>query len=387
MRRPPNYRLSQMPSRENPSKSNDARKSVSVLVVDHTTLPGGAELALPRYAAETQLSVGFVFLEPAREHLQFPDTATVIAPPRPLGLQKQLRFLRSVIRRYPTVLIVSNTLRASIMVALVKPRRQQHAMLLHDGVDEDSLSRWKRWALRLIVLRRNLHIIPNSDWSASTVPARFIRCLTPVTYSFSGISAVAKRPKREPSGNATLRILSLSRLVSWKGIHVILEALEHLEKAGMNRNAIQLTVAGAAVLGPNHYVADLKDQASKLMFDIRFVGHVENIEPLLLSNDVLVHSSTRPEPFGQVVVQGMHYGLIVIATNQGGPPEIVVDEESGLLYAPGDSRALADIILRLTDDGELAERVAAGGMIRADKFTDVTIAGRLDAVLAEIKHE
>ena len=376
-----------MPPLENPSNPNDAREAVSVLVVDHTTLPGGAELALPRYAAKTQISVNFVFLEPAREHLQFPKSATVIAPPRPLGFIRQLCFLRSAIERYPMALIVSNTLRASIMVALVKPRHQQHAMLLHDGVDKESLSTWKRWALRLIVLRHNVRIIPNSEWSASTVPARFTRCLTPATYSFSGTSVVAERPRRDPSGVETIRILSLSRLVSWKGIHVILEALEHLEGSGMDRNAIQLTVAGAAVLGPNHYVAALKEQASRLKFDIRFVGHVENVEPLLLCNDVLVHSSTRPEPFGQVVVQGMHYGLIVIATNQGGPPEIVVDGESGLLYAPGDSRALADIIRKLANDRGLAVRVAAGGVLRADQFTDATIAGRLDAVLADIRHE
>jgi glycosyltransferase involved in cell wall biosynthesis len=66
--------------------------------------------------------------------------------------------------------------------------------------------------------------------------------------------------------------------------------------------------------------------------------------------DVVCHTSRVPEPFGLVIVEAMALGRSVIATEGGGPSEIIASDEYGLLVPPGDSRALARSMLALVDD-------------------------------------
>ena len=67
-----------------------------------------------------------------------------------------------------------------------------------------------------------------------------------------------------------------------------------------------------------------------------------------------------PEPFGQVVVEGMAAGVPVIAADAGGPAEIVTDEVDGLLTPPGDVEALAAAMRRVHNDRALRRRLVSG---------------------------
>ena len=79
-------------------------------------------------------------------------------------------------------------------------------------------------------------------------------------------------------------------------------------------------------------------------------GHVDEVVELIDRHDVLLHTSLLPEPFGQVVVQGMARGRIVVAADSGGPAEVITSGGDGLLYRTGEQ---ADLTRTL-------ERVAAG---------------------------
>ena len=63
--------------------------------------------------------------------------------------------------------------------------------------------------------------------------------------------------------------------------------------------------------------------------------------------DAMIHASVIPEPFGQVVIEGMAAGLAVVASDAGGPAEVITHEVDGLLYPPGDVAALAVLLRRL----------------------------------------
>lgn len=359
-------------------------RHTNVMVVDHTTLPGGAELALPRLAAETKLAVAFLFLEPAGASLTFSHETAVVTPTRVLSIFGQLLFLRRTLRENPTTAIASNTLRAGVMVALMKMRKQSHVVMLHDGVNSESLSHLKRLVGRLLLFPSSVAIVPNSDWSASTIPHRHRIKLTPIAYSFSG-TAGGEHMRRSPAiEGGALRLLFLGRLVNWKGVHVILDALSLLADSRLAANRLTLTIAGSPVLGPDNYVSQLQSQAASLPFTVDFVGHIEDIDALLLEHDVLVHSSIRPEPFGQVVVQGLSYGLAVVATDGGGPAELIDDGKNGFLYEPGNALHLSLLLRRLVDDRQLAGQLARGGVQRAAHFTDSAVAVRWDAIMTDV---
>ena len=76
--------------------------------------------------------------------------------------------------------------------------------------------------------------------------------------------------------------------------------------------------------------------------------------------DIVAHTSSAPEPFGRVVVEGMLARRPVIATGAGGVPEIV-SAGTGVLVPPGDAMALAAAFTRLLSDPEFAADVARKG--------------------------
>ncbi len=70
------------------------------------------------------------------------------------------------------------------------------------------------------------------------------------------------------------------------------------------------------------------------------------------------------EPFSMVAIEAMSYAKPVIATRCGGPQEIVQDGKTGYLIPVGDSDALAERMLRLTDNPALARRMGIAGTER-----------------------
>jgi glycosyltransferase involved in cell wall biosynthesis len=68
---------------------------------------------------------------------------------------------------------------------------------------------------------------------------------------------------------------------------------------------------------------------------------------------------SRSEGMGRVVVEALCRGRPVVATRVGGIPDLVRDGENGLLAAAGDTRALAEALVRILTDRALAERLGA----------------------------
>jgi glycosyltransferase involved in cell wall biosynthesis len=110
--------------------------------------------------------------------------------------------------------------------------------------------------------------------------------------------------------------------------------------------------------------------------------------PLVHRLRQLVHASPTPEPFGQVVVEAMALGTPVVATDAGGIPEIVIDDECGFLVPPGDAPALAEKICALLENPEKARAMAIRGRERvAAHFTAERMARRFEQVYKRLMVE
>jgi glycosyltransferase involved in cell wall biosynthesis len=117
---------------------------------------------------------------------------------------------------------------------------------------------------------------------------------------------------------------------------------------------------------------------------VHVVGHRAEVPDVLAALDLLVCPSIR-EPFGMVLVEAMAAGRPVIASDSGGPPEIVEHGESGLLFKTGDAAELAEAVLRLLRDPALAARLATRGRARvAERFTRARYAGEMEALYARL---
>lgn len=72
------------------------------------------------------------------------------------------------------------------------------------------------------------------------------------------------------------------------------------------------------------------------------------------------------ESFGLIFVEAMRWGTPVVGTRVGGIPEIVKDDESGLLVSPGSPDELADAIVALLLDEERRCRIGEAGRRRVE---------------------
>jgi glycosyltransferase involved in cell wall biosynthesis len=172
-------------------------------------------------------------------------------------------------------------------------------------------------------------------------------------------------------GNPTVGIVG--RLQPWKGQEIFLRAAARLAEA---RSDIRFMVVGGAILGwEGSYPDDLRRLAADLGIAdrVHFAGHQADVHPWYDALDVVVHASFD-EPFGLVLVEAMALGKPLVATNLGGPLEIVEDGTSGLLVPPGDPEQLAEAVERILADRGLASSLSRGAVERAKAFTEERMA-------------
>lgn len=102
---------------------------------------------------------------------------------------------------------------------------------------------------------------------------------------------------------------------------------------------------------------------------IKFLGTRSDIPQLLAASDMLCFPSTVPH-FARPVIEASAMGLPVIASDLGGPQELVRDEETGFLVTAGNVQALSAAISRVLEDSALALRLGRSGIVFAREFFD-----------------
>ncbi len=94
---------------------------------------------------------------------------------------------------------------------------------------------------------------------------------------------------------------------------------------------------------------------------IRFTGFTENVPLYLSAVDVVVIPSSIPEAFGRSALEAMALKKPVVASAHGGVLDLVKPNETGILFSPGDSDALADALQTLLHDPEMKNRLGNAG--------------------------
>ena len=162
--------------------------------------------------------------------------------------------------------------------------------------------------------------------------------------------------------DATL-IVSVARLEHEKSVETLIAAMKSVAAAEPS--------AVCVIAGEGSQKAALLSQiaGSGLENAVRLIGFRSDALALMNAADVFVLPSPN-EPFGLVLIEAMSVGKPVIATRSGGPLEIVVDGETGLLVAPSAAEEMGGAILSLIRDADLRRRMGAAGRARfLEKFT------------------
>jgi glycogen(starch) synthase len=149
-------------------------------------------------------------------------------------------------------------------------------------------------------------------------------------------------------------VFFVGRLVYEKGVQTVIEAMTLILNKIPN---VTFVVAGS---GPHMNQLKSLVDVFNLEDKVKFTGHIDTdmLSAFYKSADLTVVPSLY-EPFGMVVLESMAMGTPTIVADTGGLSEIVVHEETGLKFEPGNPESLADAMLRILTDKELAERLTS----------------------------
>lgn len=310
----------------------------------------------------------------------------------PLGLLrlagktiKSTQSLNAVVGRRDVEIVHSNTLAVLSGAVWAFLRGKKHLWHVHEIILSPKLvSKVFPYVVRLLSDCVMSNSTLTERWLLSSQPALASRSIV----VFNGLPAVQK-----PSENAIkafrrgigaldgdVVVTLAGRINRMKGQQLLISAALLL-KDSKRLGAIRFVVVGSAAPGLGHLPDQLKElvNLNNLGNCFSFINFVDDIWPVWFGTDIAVVPSTEPESFGMVAIEAMAASVPVIAAGHGGLLDIVVNEETGLLFAPKDADALANAIYRLAHDSELRRELGESGAKRQhDLFS---IASQVDKTI------
>lgn len=188
-----------------------------------------------------------------------------------------------------------------------------------------------------------------------------------------------------PAPPGTVRVGLVATYATWKGHDVFLEAAARVDRALPARFYVvggPLYRTGGSQCAPGALRA--RAEGLGLSGVVGFVPHQKAPEAVFRALDVVVHASTRPEPFGRVIVEAMACGRAVIAARAGGAAELFDEGVTALGCSPGVPDALAAAVSRLVAAPELRCALGeAGRRAAVDRFDRAGLAGAWARVYGE----
>jgi glycosyltransferase involved in cell wall biosynthesis len=217
-----------------------------------------------------------------------------------------------------------------------------------------------------------------TEYSRGLMQARCPNAATKIHRVYNGMDLtnfLEARPKTSAGG--TIEILSVGRLVAFKGFEYLIEACEQLRQRSIQFHC--------EIIGDGPWREKLQKQISELRLDDRIMltGALPQdwVLEKLRDCDIFALASTTDDNgasdiFPTVILEAMASARPVVSTALAGIPESVVDKETGLLAPAGESGLFADALETLCREAALRARYGAAGRARVEQHFQVEITVR-----------
>jgi glycosyltransferase involved in cell wall biosynthesis len=170
-------------------------------------------------------------------------------------------------------------------------------------------------------------------------------------------------------------VLFAGQVIERKGVKELLDAWKKIDS---EKYRSSLVLIGDDIQNDGAYRTQTQIYASSEGIQATFMGFQNNVPEWLQSADIAVVPS-REEPLGNATLEAMATGLPVVGTLTGGIPEMIEDEQTGLLVQVNDPDRLANALNRLLEDPELARTLGQAGRVRCEQI--FSIATHTDAMI------
>jgi glycosyltransferase involved in cell wall biosynthesis len=378
-----------------------------ILFVNHSSKLGGAEIVLsavaPLFKSDSAI---FLFEDgPLRLSMQDEGLRVILSKQQKdiSGIKRDTNLLKVVVPLLGSLsavvgeiarlaknfdVIYANSQKAFVLSALASIiKRKKLIWHLHDILSREHFSKAQiSLAVRLANAQASCVIVPSSATRKAFIAAGGKAKLVKVVHNgvkFPHVdSSNDLAVERALVGIPTSFVYGVfSRLARWKGQHVAIEALQYVNDASC-------VIVGDAQFGEQDYASSLKALAEQLGVQDRviFLGHRNDVPKLMSLVDVYVHPSISPEPFSLALLEAMHAGLPIVASNAGGVPEAITSGVTGFLATPGSAKDLAKYIRIFQNDPPAAKQLGSNAFaVATEEFSVSQMQSKILAVIESLR--
>ncbi len=191
------------------------------------------------------------------------------------------------------------------------------------------------------------------------------------------------QPMQASADHTQLTIGVIGRFTPWKGQQL---ALEVAKLCRDQRLPVRFILVGQAFNEDQAYELALREfvDLHQLQKRVEFRPFQNDITSTLSQLDILLHASTKPEPFGRVIIEAMAAGVAVIAARNGGVTEILTHNQDGWLAQSGSAESYVQGISTLLTNPTLRARLTQRAMgVVHEKFNVDRVLMQFDRVIHE----
>ncbi len=297
----------------------------------------------------------------------------------PLALWALLRDavkIRRAAASLGTDVIHANSIRAGLSAGLAA-RLGGPPVLVHvrDRLPASAVS-----SLTFRVLARTAdHFVSNSHYTAAGVSSNHSGPPVSVLHNCVDLSRFdPDRLTREEArgrlglGSEQPVMAVVAQITPWKAQD---DAIRIAAELATKHPDVRLLIVGSAKFvskatrfDNTRYLADLESLTRSLgvQDNVVFMGEREDVPEILRALDVLLMPSWE-EPFGRAIIEAMAMGVPVVATEVGGPSEIVAPGKEGVLLPPRDPKRWAKVVGELLDDPGRRDEMGCRARERASR--------------------
>ncbi len=266
------------------------------------------------------------------------------------NFRKSLRYLSKLIQKNHISIVYTNT--AVVFPGAIAAKKCGIKSIWH--VREIIKNPFENKVISFVINRYSDAIIVNSKATGEALRG-------PVKHKYKVVYNAIEVEEKVPNEiHEGLVVGMAGRINRWKGQSLFVGAAEIVHEAFPD---VKFQIAGDCYSGEEFLKEELikKIHAKGLENTVILMGQVKKMNEFYQGIDVFVLPSIQPEPFGLVVIEAMGYGVPVIATNHGGPREIIKDGEIGFLVDFHQPDEMAKRIMELLREKDLRERIGEKG--------------------------
>lgn len=284
-------------------------------------------------------------------------------------------------------LTVNSVLRDGVFLCVLWLAGVKSILILFHGWNAGLAERIKRYYILRLLFRK---VYSNAS-VILVLASEFRKCLMDMGFDGSKIQVTTTMfdgdivPRGEGCNESSSTvILFLSRLVKEKGVY---EMLKGFELASGTFGNVQLYVAGDGPekVGMEKWVSDhgLNDK-------VTFTGYVESKEKgqVLLNSDIFVFPTYHGEGCPIALLEAMAGGLAIVTTAVGSIPEIIEDNENGIILPDVTPEEISRGVCQFLSDKDFCAKVQANNKRKAwNNYEAGIVASKIEEIYWDVAGE